>query len=59
MERASLSIKPSALAEGVQVVPNAVTALREAWSGASDPSSLRENRRAARYLGNGVVEKRQ
>jgi len=27
--------------------------------GAADPSSLRENRRAARYLGKGVVENRQ
>ena len=42
-----------------EVLPGFNTPCTPVKQGAADPSSLRENRRAARYLGKCVVEKRQ
>ena len=42
-----------------EVLPGFHTPCTPVKQGAADPSSLRENRRAARYLGKCVVEKRQ
>ena len=42
-----------------EVLPGSHTPCTPDKQGAADPSSLRENRRAARFLDKGVVEKRQ
>ena len=42
-----------------EVWPGSHTPCTPVKQGAADPSSLRENRRAARFLDKGVVEKRQ